>query len=282
MAAACLRDRSRLLHQLPDVYPGYRHRWSLESGLCDSSPATKQRRCSDPDRCRYRCSVAKCEGAFSIAQRQKAANWWWGRSYTELMNIEDYMAADEWLRRIYGGHQLFTRDQLICRLGRQFKLRHPNNKLDVGPTSSAAYDPIMEAKRAGSSATRKISRKDGRYHEDSNAYHSKHSHPAKSGKERSSRSPLRVTTLDSNVKSSCRVGFREPLASYRSLIQQCSDTIRHQNVVFGGVQEGKEMEVLSSEEKGSGTGPKNFRQDEKDFDSTRSSCCGRDHCALSK
>ncbi|CAJ0945453.1 unnamed protein product, partial [Ranitomeya imitator] len=25
--------------------------------------ATKQRRCSDPDRCRYRCSVAKCEGA---------------------------------------------------------------------------------------------------------------------------------------------------------------------------------------------------------------------------
>ncbi|CAJ0957893.1 unnamed protein product [Ranitomeya imitator] len=40
-------------------YPGYRHRWSLESSLCDSSPATKQRRCSDSDRCRYRCSVAK-------------------------------------------------------------------------------------------------------------------------------------------------------------------------------------------------------------------------------
>ncbi|CAJ0959343.1 unnamed protein product [Ranitomeya imitator] len=38
----------------PMFYPGYRHRWSLESGLCDSSPATKQRR-SDPDRCRYRC-----------------------------------------------------------------------------------------------------------------------------------------------------------------------------------------------------------------------------------
>ncbi|XP_077135005.1 centrosome-associated protein 350 isoform X2 [Ranitomeya variabilis] len=127
----------------------------------------------------------------------------------------------------------------------QAALRHPNNKLDVAPTSSAAYDPIMEAKRAGSSATRKISRKDGRYHEDSNAYHKKHSHPAKCGKERSSRSPLRVTTLDSNVKSSCRVGFREPLASYR--------------------------EVLSSEEKVSGTGPKNFLQDEKDFDSTRSS-----------
>ncbi|CAJ0942051.1 unnamed protein product [Ranitomeya imitator] len=50
--------------KLPDVYPGYRgprDRWSLESCLCDSSPATKQRRCSDPDRCRYRCSVAMCD-----------------------------------------------------------------------------------------------------------------------------------------------------------------------------------------------------------------------------
>ncbi|CAJ0949911.1 unnamed protein product [Ranitomeya imitator] len=54
-------DRQR---KLPDVYPGYwgpRDRWSLESCLCDSSPATKQRRCSDPDRCRYRCSVAMCD-----------------------------------------------------------------------------------------------------------------------------------------------------------------------------------------------------------------------------
>ncbi|CAJ0967910.1 unnamed protein product [Ranitomeya imitator] len=61
--SAALEDRQR---KLPDVYPGYRHRWSLESGLCDSSPATKQRRCSDSDRCRYRCNVAKCEGAFRI------------------------------------------------------------------------------------------------------------------------------------------------------------------------------------------------------------------------
>ncbi|KAM4021657.1 centrosome-associated protein 350 isoform 3-T3 [Anomaloglossus baeobatrachus] len=124
-------------------------------------------------------------------------------------------------------------------------LRQNNNKLDVAPTISAVYDPIMDAKRAGSSATRKISRKDGRYHEDSSAHHSKHSQPAKPGRERSSRSPLRVTTLDSNVKGSCRVGFREPLASYR--------------------------EVLSSEEKDPGSGLKNLRQDEKDFDSTRSS-----------
>ncbi|XP_077129884.1 pituitary tumor-transforming gene 1 protein-interacting protein-like [Ranitomeya variabilis] len=46
------------------VTRGPRHRWSLESGLCDSSPATKQRRCSDRHRCRYRCSVASCEGTF--------------------------------------------------------------------------------------------------------------------------------------------------------------------------------------------------------------------------
>ncbi|XP_075689255.1 centrosome-associated protein 350 isoform X2 [Rhinoderma darwinii] len=124
-------------------------------------------------------------------------------------------------------------------------LRHTENNLDVAPTSSAVFDSIMDTERAGSSATRKISRKDGRYHDDSNAYHSKHSHSTKSGRDRSSRSPLRVTTLDSNVKSSCRVGFREPLASYR--------------------------EVLSSEEKGPGTGLKNYCQNEKDFDSTRSS-----------
>ncbi|XP_069837260.1 centrosome-associated protein 350 isoform X2 [Dendropsophus ebraccatus] len=125
-------------------------------------------------------------------------------------------------------------------------LRHTENKLDVAPTSSAVFDPIMDTKRAGSSATRKISRKDGRYHEDPSAYHSRHSHPTKAGRERSSRSPLRVTTLDSNVKSSCRVGFREPLASYR--------------------------EVLSSEEKGLGSAlKKNVQEEAKDFDSTRSS-----------
>ncbi|XP_071984219.1 centrosome-associated protein 350 isoform X2 [Engystomops pustulosus] len=124
-------------------------------------------------------------------------------------------------------------------------LRHAENKLDVAPTSSAVCDPIMDTKRTGSSATRKISRKDGRYHEDSNASHSKHSHQTKSSRERSSRSPLRATTLDSNVKSSCRVGFREPLASYR--------------------------EVLSSEEKVPGPVLKNYPQEGKDFDSTRSS-----------
>ncbi|CAJ0959944.1 unnamed protein product [Ranitomeya imitator] len=43
------------------VTRGLRDCWSLESCLCDSSPATKQRRCSDRDRCLDRCSVAKCD-----------------------------------------------------------------------------------------------------------------------------------------------------------------------------------------------------------------------------
>lgn len=37
-------------------------------------------------------------------------------------------------------------------------------------------------------------------------------------KEKSPRSPLRATTLDSNVKKSGHVEFREPLASFRSVL----------------------------------------------------------------
>lgn len=44
---------------------------------------------------------------------------------------------------------------------------------------------------------------------------SRSSSQTKPGKEKSSRSPLRATTLESNVKKSNRVEFREPLASYR-------------------------------------------------------------------
>ncbi|KAM7162096.1 centrosome-associated protein 350 isoform 11-T11 [Macrochelys suwanniensis] len=62
----------------------------------------------------------------------------------------------------------------------------------------------MDAKKPSASATRKISRKASRS-----------SSQNKSRKEKSSRSPLRATTLESNVKKSSRVEFREPLASYR-------------------------------------------------------------------
>ncbi|XP_075792935.1 centrosome-associated protein 350 isoform X1 [Pelodiscus sinensis] len=62
----------------------------------------------------------------------------------------------------------------------------------------------MDAKKPTASATRKISRKASRS-----------SSQNKSRKEKSSRSPLQATTLESNVKKSSRVEFREPLASYR-------------------------------------------------------------------
>ncbi|XP_043778701.1 centrosome-associated protein 350 isoform X3 [Cervus elaphus] len=94
-------------------------------------------------------------------------------------------------------------------------LRHIENKLEVAPTSTAVFDSVMDTKKSSASATRKISRKDGRYLDDSwvNAPASKFS---KSQKEKS-RSPLRATTLESNVKKINRVEFRDPLVSYREV-----------------------------------------------------------------
>ncbi|XP_027623723.1 centrosome-associated protein 350 isoform X2 [Tupaia chinensis] len=94
-------------------------------------------------------------------------------------------------------------------------LRHIENKLEVTPASTAMLDSVMEAKKSSANATRKISRKEGRYLDDSwvNAPTSKSS---KSRKEKS-RSPLRATTLESNVKKNNRVEFRDPLVSYREI-----------------------------------------------------------------
>ncbi|XP_031241243.1 centrosome-associated protein 350 isoform X2 [Mastomys coucha] len=91
-------------------------------------------------------------------------------------------------------------------------LRHIENRLEVSPTSTAVIDSVMDAKKSAS-ATRKISRKDGGCLDDSwvSAPTSKYSKPRKE----KSRSPLRATTLESNVKKNNRVEFREPLVSYR-------------------------------------------------------------------
>ncbi|KAM9280432.1 centrosome-associated protein 350 isoform 3-T3 [Cariama cristata] len=83
-------------------------------------------------------------------------------------------------------------------------LRHIENKLEIAPTSTAVFDSVMDTKKPSASASRKISRKASRS-----------SSQNKSSKEKSSRSPLRATTLESNVKKTNRVEFREPLASYR-------------------------------------------------------------------
>ncbi|NXO47011.1 CE350 protein, partial [Aramus guarauna] len=98
-------------------------------------------------------------------------------------------------------------------------LRHIENKLEIAPTSTAVFDSIMDAKKPSASASRKISRK-----EDSlfSASASRSSSQTKSSKEKSSRSPLRATTLESNVKKSNRVEFREPLASYRDTYSSLS------------------------------------------------------------
>ncbi|XP_065504965.1 centrosome-associated protein 350 isoform X3 [Caloenas nicobarica] len=90
-------------------------------------------------------------------------------------------------------------------------LRHIENKLEIAPTSTAVFDSVMDAKKPSASAGRKISRKASRS-----------SSQNKSSKEKSSRSPLRATTLESNVKKSSRVEFREPLASHRDTYSSLS------------------------------------------------------------
>ncbi|XP_038614150.1 centrosome-associated protein 350 isoform X2 [Tachyglossus aculeatus] len=89
-------------------------------------------------------------------------------------------------------------------------LRHIENKLEVNPTSTAVFDTVMDTKKSAST-TRKTTRKDGRHPEDPLVI----APASKSREEKSSRSPLRATTLESNVKKSNRVEFREPLVSYR-------------------------------------------------------------------
>ncbi|NXS33234.1 CE350 protein, partial [Pomatostomus ruficeps] len=109
-------------------------------------------------------------------------------------------------------------------------LHHIENKLEIAPTSTAVFDSVMDAKKPSASASRKNSRKvafsfwRNRYIEDSlvSASGSRLSSQHKSIKEKSSRSPLRVTTLESNVKKCSRVEFREPLASYRDLYSSLS------------------------------------------------------------
>uniref|UniRef100_A0A8C5U5J8 Centrosomal protein 350 n=1 Tax=Malurus cyaneus samueli TaxID=2593467 RepID=A0A8C5U5J8_9PASS len=101
------------------------------------------------------------------------------------------------------------------------QLRHIENKLEIAPTTTAVFDSVMDTKKPSASAGRKNSRKGmGRYIEDSlvSASGSRSSTQNKSSKEKSSRSPLRATTLESNVKKCSRVEFREPLASYRLVL----------------------------------------------------------------
>ncbi|XP_059503699.1 centrosome-associated protein 350 isoform X3 [Stegostoma tigrinum] len=98
-------------------------------------------------------------------------------------------------------------------------LRHIENRLEAVPTTTAVIDTVMDTKKTSSSATRKISRRDGRYLEDSvaSATSVKSGSRVKSRKDKTSRSPLRSTTLESNIKKSSWVEFRDPLTAYREV-----------------------------------------------------------------
>ncbi|XP_075012939.1 centrosome-associated protein 350 isoform X2 [Calonectris borealis] len=132
-------------------------------------------------------------------------------------------------------------------------LRHIENKLEIAPTSTAVFDSVMDAKKPSASASRKISRKASRS-----------SSQNKSSKEKSSRSPLRATTLESNVKKSSRVEFREPLASYRDTYSSLS---YHSSSQLEAKQLPSSLDFSETEGKTEITGRMIHDRDERDLHS---------------
>ncbi|KAM6079741.1 centrosome-associated protein 350 isoform 3-T4 [Theristicus caerulescens] len=132
-------------------------------------------------------------------------------------------------------------------------LRHIENKLEIAPTSTAVFDSVMDAKKPSASTSRKISRKASRS-----------SSQNKSSKEKSSRSPLRATTLESNVKKSNRVEFREPLASYRDTYSSLS---YHSSSQLEAKQLLSSLDLSEAEGKTETTGRMIHDQDERDLHS---------------
>ncbi|XP_074859420.1 centrosome-associated protein 350 [Carettochelys insculpta] len=138
------------------------------------------------------------------------------------------------------------------------ELCYIENKLEVAPTSIAVFDSVMDAKKPSASATRKISRKASRS-----------SSQNKSRKEKSSRSPLRATTLESNVKKSSHVEFREPLASYREAYGAPSYQLEAKYLLSG-------LDINEAQGKNEGMSRITYDRDERDlqnrdFESPRSS-----------
>ncbi|KFP90030.1 Centrosome-associated protein 350 [Apaloderma vittatum] len=150
-------------------------------------------------------------------------------------------------------------------------LRHIENKLEVGPTSTAVFDSVMDARKPSASTSRKISRKAPRAFsfwrdrsiEDSlvSASASRSSSQNKSSKEKSSRSPLRATTLESNVTKSSRVEFREPLASYRHTYNSLS---YHSSSQLEGKQLLSGLDLSEAEGKNEITGGMIHDREERD------------------
>ncbi|XP_058639907.1 centrosome-associated protein 350 isoform X11 [Onychostoma macrolepis] len=91
-------------------------------------------------------------------------------------------------------------------------LRHIENRLEAAPGTGVLLDSVLDTKKASVSGSRKISRRDGRHAEESG---SKSRTRSRRSPDKSSRSPLRNSTLDSNARKPSAVEFREPLVSYR-------------------------------------------------------------------
>ncbi|XP_067250665.1 centrosome-associated protein 350 isoform X4 [Chanodichthys erythropterus] len=91
-------------------------------------------------------------------------------------------------------------------------LRHIENRLEAAPGTGVLLDSVLDTKRASVSGGRKISRRDGHHAEESG---SKSRTRSRRSPDKSSRSPLRNSTLDSNARKPSAVEFREPLASFR-------------------------------------------------------------------
>ncbi|XP_035510051.1 centrosome-associated protein 350 isoform X1 [Morone saxatilis] len=92
-------------------------------------------------------------------------------------------------------------------------LRHIENRLEAAPGTGVLLESVMDPPKKKSS--RAVRRRDGRQADD-NGGSSKHRGRSQQSPEKSSsRSPLRNTTQDSNVRRNNSVEFREPLASYR-------------------------------------------------------------------
>ncbi|KAL1022447.1 hypothetical protein UPYG_G00027760 [Umbra pygmaea] len=96
-------------------------------------------------------------------------------------------------------------------------LRHIENRLEAAPGSGVLLDSVMDTKKSSGGAARKVSRRDGRCTDDLSQAGgtSKSRTRSRRSPDKSSRSPLRNTTQDSNVRTGNCVEFKDPLVSYR-------------------------------------------------------------------
>ncbi|XP_041790944.1 centrosome-associated protein 350 isoform X2 [Chelmon rostratus] len=92
-------------------------------------------------------------------------------------------------------------------------LRHIENRLEAAPGTGVLLESVMDPPKKKSSRT--VRCRDGQQADGSGGSSKRRGHSQQSPEKSSSRSPLRNTTQDSNVRRNNSVEFREPLASYR-------------------------------------------------------------------